>query len=113
MTDSSQYPDIWIYDENLRYYAINEKGAQYGPPIYRKSWRKVTVVGETSRSWITDHYGRKVSKNNQDPDVVFSEEELEKRIYVNDHAYPIADKVRKCVDADLLKKVAELLGYTA
>ena len=109
----SKYPDIWIYDADLRYYAVNEKGAQYGPPIYRRSWRKVTVVGETSRSWITDYHGRKVPKNSQDPNVVFSEEELEQRIYVNDHARPISIKVRDCKDADLLKKVAELLGYTA
>lgn len=104
-----EYPDIWVFDENRRVYRRNEQGRPVGGPIWREHWRKVTVVGETSRSWVTA-WGQKIPKSGR-RGVVFSEEEIDRAAYVRDNAVKIANEVRRVDSYDLLKQIAALVGY--
>lgn len=103
------YPRCWVFDQNRRCYRKDENGRSYGSPIWREYWREVTIVGETNRSWITNT-GWKISKKGG-KGIVFSEEELEALAYVNENAVNISDKVLRLQDANLLKQIAELIGY--
>lgn len=105
---------VWIFDANHRVYRRDEKGRSSGGPIWREYWRKREVTGETSRSWIVgEHYAqRKIPKTGEQPhDVCWSEEEIERRAYVEENSHRIADKVRHVRDHEVLKKIAELIGY--
>lgn len=69
------------------------------------------IVGETSRSWILS-WGRKIPKKGRE-DVCFSEEEVDDKVWVNDHRYKIMRKVESLRDPAKLKAIAELIGYNA
>ena len=103
---------VWVYDSNIRHYERDENGKAYGSPIYRESWVKRKVEGETTRSWILE-YGYKAPKK---PDriqaqvLAYDEVELEDKIWKHDNAYKISEKVRSA-DAETLRKVAEVIGY--
>lgn len=102
---------IWIYDSNRRSY-VDENGNKTHSPVYRYSWMKHKVTGETTRSWLLE-YGQKAPKKPnqwQRDSYAYSEQELEDFIWVNDKALEIAAIVRKA-DAQTLRKVAEVIGY--
>lgn len=107
---------IWVYDYNYRVYE-DDDGNRTSSPNYRKSWRKHAVVDETSRSWVLND-GTKIPKNGKasfdrlgnNVNYVFTQEEVDDRVYRHDNAHKIADAVSG-VDAVTLKKIAELIGY--
>lgn len=103
--------EVWVFDSNLRKYRRNEKGLPYGPPIWKEHWRKLEIVAETNRSWITT-CGRKVPKSGG-PGIAFSEEEIDRQAYIEEHRHKIADRVSYLKDHDTLKRIAELVGYEA
>jgi hypothetical protein len=100
---------VWIFDINYRSYRQDENGCAYGGPIWRDCWRKHEIVGETKRSWIT-RWGRKVPKEGGHG-IAFSEEEVSREAYIHDNRHKIADRVMQLSDHDILKRVAELVGY--
>lgn len=102
---------IWIFDINARTYARDEKGRQYGNPIWRKHWVPHEVCDETKVSWILRHSHKKVPKKGG-RGIAFSEEEIDRLEFVEVHSRHIADKVRG-IEYDKLKQIAELIGYSA
>jgi len=108
---------IWVYEYNYRVYE-DDNGNRTSSPNYRKSWRKHAVVDETSRSWVLDD-GTKIPKNGKASfdrlgsyvDHVFTQEEVDGRVYRHDNAHKIADAVGR-VSPEVLKKVADIIGYT-
>ena len=102
---------IWLFDDNRRVYRADKSG-----PIWREKWRKMLIVGETSRSWLADHsttsrYPTKIAKKGPFHGVAFSEDEINEAAYVEDNRYQISEAVRYVRDATVLRKVAELIGY--
>lgn len=103
---------VFQFDQNLRVYPRNEKGNTLGGPIWREHWRKVKVIGETSRSWIIGYSDVKIPKNKPLPwGICIDEKELDKRAWVNDNAHKISEKMRK-IPFELLATVAEIIGHT-
>jgi hypothetical protein len=99
---------VWIFDENRRRYAPDGKGG----PIWREHWAPVKIIGETSRSWVTDYYGRRLPKKRENfRSLAYSEAEIDKLEWLNVHRWRISDAVRMCDDADIMQKVAELVNY--
>ena len=113
MSEERKYPRVWVFDINRRIYRKPEPGQIYstGGPIYREHWEERKVVGETSRSWVLS-CGRKIPKKRRE-DVCFSEEEVDDKVWVNDHRYKIMRKVESVRDPSTLKAIAELVGYRA
>lgn len=102
---------VWVFDINRRIYRRDEHGKAHGGPIWREHWREEKVVGETSRSWITER-GTKVPKKGANSRLfAFSEEEIDRESYVQESRHKIADMVRRLTDHDTLKRVAECIGY--
>lgn len=95
---------VWVMDVNRRVYDDKRK------LIYREQWRPMTIVGETSRSWITDWYSLKLPKKGGG--YLTSEEQLDEMVWIHDNKYPIVRKLERCNDYASLKAVAEIVGYT-
>jgi len=103
---------VWIFDSNHRVYPPREKGGLSSGPIWREHWVKRKIVAETSRSWITDYWGRKIPKKGADPRVIaFSEEEITRAAWVHDNAHKIARVVGVSNDFEQLQAIAKLIGY--
>lgn len=109
-TDPQCYPDCWIFDENRRRYKVDENGRSVGGSIWREHWVKVDIVGETSRSWITDYHGLKVPKKGG-RGYAFCEADIDRMAFV-EKRYWIGEAVKRCTDYEILKRVAELVGYS-
>lgn len=90
----------------------NAEGRSYGSPIYREHWKKHEVVGETRVSWIL-RFGDKVPKKGANPRrVCFSEKELDDNCFLHAHASKIGELVARIEDAETLRKIAAMVGYT-
>ena len=103
---------VWLFDINRRKYRERKPGETYsgGGPIWREHWVARKVVGETSRSWVLD-WGGKVPKKGANPhQFAFSEDDINRRAWVEEHKWRIARKLDGCPDFDTLLKVAEVLG---
>ena len=102
---------IWRFDENRRVYSPAPAGKVYstGGPIYREHWVATKIVGETSRSWITTHWGQKAPKRGPHPGWAFTEGEVDDRVYVHENRHLIADDVQRISDADKLRRIAAIL----
>lgn len=103
---ASKFPDCWVFDQNRRVYPKGERG---GGPIWREHWRRVEIVGETSRSWVTE-CGRKVSKKGGSG-ISFSQEEIDQQAWIQDNRHKIGDRVERCRDFKVMKAIADLVGY--
>lgn len=102
---------VWVFDINIRKYRKDENGRSFGGPIWREHWQRQEIVSETSRSWITN-YGEKIPKARAGGrGIAFSEEEIEREAFVQENRHKIAFEVQQIKDHELLKKVAELIGY--
>lgn len=104
------YPDCWIFDENRRRYKVDDKGRSIGGPIWREHWVKVEIVGETSRSWITNYFGRKVPKKGG-RGYAFCEADIDRMAFVEQRRQ-IGEAVKQCTDYETLKRVADAVGYS-
>lgn len=102
------YPDCWVFDVNRRKYKTDKNGRTIGGPIWKEHWRKVKIVGETSRSWVTSG-GLKIPKKGG-PQYAFSEDDIDRMAFV-EKSWQIADAVRYCKDYETLKRIAEMIGY--
>jgi hypothetical protein len=106
------FPRIWIFNLNRRVYR-KRNGRPYGPPIWIEHWEEAKVAGETSRSWVTNT-GVKVPKKLKqihNSMFCFSLEEIEERAWIKENAHKIADAVQRVNSYEILKTVAEIVGY--
>lgn len=109
MSEEKQYPECWVFDINRRVYQRNADGRAIGGPIWREHWRKVNIVDDNRRSWITSS-GERIPKGGG-RNYAFSLEEIEQAAFVHDHKYKISEMIRASLDYCKIKKVAEIMGY--
>ena len=109
---------VWIFDINHRVYAKSaEDIARHGRgPIWREHWVKHTITGETSRSWLCGPSWKpdaiKVPKKGASAySVAFSEEDIERRAWIERHARELGEHVSRSQDYALLRHIADLVGY--
>lgn len=100
---------VWIFDINVRKYRRDENGRSFGGPIWREHWVRHEITGETSRSWITNR-NKKIPKSGG-RGIAFCEEDIDRAAFVEENRYRIGQAVGAIRDYDLLKKVADLIGY--
>lgn len=104
---------VWRFDQNRRVYAKDGNGRPVGGrPIWREHWRQLEIVGETSRSWLVGAAlwrADKVPKKNWPGEYAFSEEEIDRRGYVEDR-HRLVRRVQDCRDYDTLKKIEAALN---
>lgn len=102
---------IWYFDENRRIYAEREPGrpGPHSGPIYYEHWRPTKITGENRVSWITN-YG-KASKRGPHPGWAFSLTEVDEDCWMHGHRYEIVRLVERCRDAEVLRKIAAILGW--
>ena len=114
---------FWIYDSGNRHYT-HDDGTESQGPIYEKSFRRVEVIGETSRSWCIANKGStqelfKVPK--KDPfgfkkveygcyHQIMDDQMKEDNIWDNYNGYKIRQLVTTCSGA-ALRKIAEIVNY--
>lgn len=102
--------EFFIFDINRRVYERDEKGHAKGGPTFRGHFVSVKITGETSRSWITNHWDMKVPK--KDPfSVLYTENMIDEAEWISEHRYRISEAVRRIEKGDILKQIAELIGY--
>jgi hypothetical protein len=104
---------IWIADPNRRSYFGTRKEQ------YLAGFRQATIYGETSRSWL---YGyawekRKLPKRASRKElrrmgIYACRQHVEDAAYCRLHHYKLSQLVSVCDDADVLRQVAALVGYT-
>jgi hypothetical protein len=109
---------LWRFDQNCRVYPTDAAGKTIpGGPIYSRHFRPVVIIGETRGTWLVGDHGRwKVNKKTlrtaKDADgwhvQMFTKEQMDDMVYVNDHALPLSEKVRSCRNVMLLKQIAQL-----
>ena len=110
---------VWWFDNNCRVYAKSASGGSTGSPIYREHWREAAITGETSRSWVTANRMKFSKTTGEMRDAygikrcVFSLADVEADCWIHEHAYHVAELVKTCKDVDVLKRIAEIVGYKA
>lgn len=115
---------VWVFNPNHREYEYDDKGRAIGGPNYRAHFRPYVINGETARSWlIGDGYGvLKVPKQGGDmrecgggaygkTRVYMTAAAVDDECWKRHHAGRVASAVSRCEDADLLRKVADIIGY--
>jgi hypothetical protein len=96
---------VWFFDINSRVYT-NAQSA----PIWRKHWRKATIVSETTRSWVTDRLPTKLPKKGPWPrGWVATEAEIDRLEWIEANARALARKVERLESYELLKQIEALL----
>ena len=111
LAGSNMIKSVWIFDSSRRVYRRDENGRAIGGPVWREHWVGHEIVGETSRSWITE-FGRKVPKKGG-YGIAFDAAEIDRQEYIHKHRCKIADAVRRCDDYYTLRQIAEMAGYVA
>lgn len=99
---------VFVYDENHRVY--RGSGFSSGSALERYHFIITRIESETRVSWILDRYGQKIPK--KDPRAMYGAADVEDAIWQRVHSWRIADQLKR-VDAATLRKIAELIGYTA
>lgn len=102
---------VWFFDENYRTYVTDANGRSRGGPIYREHWRPVVITGETSRSWVTDYYG-KIPKKGPRVGWALTQKEVDDDCWVHSYRGHVANALHTCRNADVIREVARVLGYT-
>src|SRR5947209_4689039 len=98
---------IWEFDHNRRRYP--KDGGVTRSPIYREHWRPVEIIGETSRSWIVGK--RKVPKTGEHRGFAFSEQEVDDDCWLHEHRPSISSALYRVEDVNVLRQVAEIIGW--
>jgi hypothetical protein len=115
---------VWIFDGNRRSYE-DDKGNKLSSCWYRYHFQEMYILGETKQSWLVGYKGWspedrnniKVNKKTleykaeygKDGVLYISEEQVERKIWLNDNGFKIRDKAYNCKDYDKLIKIAEIL----
>ena len=102
---------VWVFDINRRRYHADKSLGQ--GPIWREHWDKQEIVGETTRSWITNRHYKIPKKGADKRTFSFSEEEINRAAFVYEHRYKISDAVNRTHDYEKLLRIAEIVGYPA
>lgn len=104
---------FFIFDTNRRVYKRNEKGQATGGPTFRGHFYEVTIDGETSRSWLVGEW-KPIKVPKSDPfSVLYTEEMIADAEWLSEHRYRISSQVQSIKDADVLRKIADLIDYSA
>lgn len=102
---------VWLYDDNANRYDENKKY------LGRGDWRKTQITEKTRLSLVSYQTkftleGRAREKNGFAPGVsIYGQKEKEAKEWLDKNAYFLAQKIQYMGDAEMLKKVAELVGY--
>lgn len=117
MSDTIKVPGIkvgdkfFMHDINRRVYRRDEAGRATGGPTFRGHFYEVTIDGETSRSWLVGQWKpTKVPKSNPFS-ILYTEEMIDDAEWVSEHGPRIARYVQGISNADLLRRLADLIGY--
>lgn len=101
----------WVWNINSRVYGANRK------IVTRGHFREEVITGETPTSWIVgDRKFRKDDRWIRDKNwsshqrLFLTESDVDDYCFREDHAYAIAEMVRKA-DAQTLHMVARTIGY--
>jgi hypothetical protein len=118
---------VWIFDSNRRKYE-DDKGNKLNRCWYRYHFIERYIIGETKQSWIVgykdsslaDRINYKVNKKTltysttnlvaHDGILYTSEEEINRKCWLNDNQYSIRERVSRCTDYEKLKKIEEILN---
>lgn len=100
---------VFIYNSNRRVYAKDEKGNQYGQPLYRQQWVTKTITSETRFSFILDD-GTKIKKSTPPESVCLTRQALEDKIWLQAYLFDIERAVGRVRDVNTLKQIAKLAG---
>ncbi|MCK9599664.1 MAG: hypothetical protein M0R06_11530 [Sphaerochaeta sp.] len=102
---------IYIFDGNFRVYPKDG-----GACIYSEHFRPYTIVSETDKEYVCDYgiinkrSGMFKRNPRYKPQHIFTEAQKNDSVFQQAHSYKISEDVRR-LDATMLRKVAELIGY--
>ena len=103
---------VYLFDINHRVYKRNADGRATGGPVYREHFRPFVIQGEDKRSWLVVSQGhtwqQRLAKSK-----FITAEQMDERIWLNDHRYKLNRLLNNCSDVDTLKAVADVLNYPA
>jgi len=113
MNDLTIGSKLFWFDKHRRVYADPKPGDLYpkGGPIWEKSWREVTIVGESPRLWILSGIAGKIPKKGPLPeDYALDKLTIDRLAWKLAAPYKLADLL-KTAPIDQLDQVAAILGY--
>ncbi len=111
MHDLSIGSEVYIFDENRRIYRRDEKGNVSGGPIYREYFRKVQILRESPRKWITAF--NSASKKDPYKTGFLTLEQVEEQCWDKDNRIDIMHLIQnKSVTTEQLRHIATIIGYT-
>lgn len=109
-----------------RVYAKDATGRSVGGPLPRYEYGPMKIVGETKFSWLIgnpDSYlfrngdfsrADKFPKKRTDKRggaIFYGIDDVEDAVWLGSHSYRIAERIRSVKDVDLLRRVAQIVGY--
>ena len=97
---------LYWFDINRRVYNRDANGNAFGGPIYREHFREINI--KPNDDWQRIDRKRQYVRG-KEKYRTYTETEMQDAVYIHDNANKIAERVRQCKDADLLRKIAELL----
>jgi hypothetical protein len=130
---------VWVLDENTRVYRRTTAGRSIGSPLRRPMWGEAVIVDETSRSWIalplcraerydgdlkSEHSVIKIPKTHDGttytaasngfrcPLVALTAQAVEDDVWWHNNKHQLLEAAQGA-DTSTLRKIAELIGYTA
>lgn len=96
---------VYIFDYDRRIY----ENGRCGPPIFREHFREVTINSETSRSLVVGTFRpKKYAKSGSE---FYNLQDIEDACWEREHKYRIKELVGGISDVELLRKIADLIGY--
>lgn len=109
---------LFRFDANRRIYR-DRSFSGGGAPIYREHFEPLKIIGETRKSWILERDWKASKKDLKSAESMqyggrgfFTAQGMEDDIWLHDHLYRVKAKLDQA-SPDILRKVAELIGYTA
>jgi len=98
--------EYFIYDINKRVYESKNSA-----PTFRGHFQAVSIVSETSRSWIVENRGIKFKVAKAAPwAILYTPAMIDEAEWVNDNRYKIENKIRTA-SAEQLRAIADILEH--
>lgn len=104
---------IWIFFDHIRMYAPDNRST----PIYRKKWVKLTIDGETNRSWLVGEGVNEVKipksgvRRPGGPRWALTVRDVDVACWLHEHRHRIVRKVGLEVQDAKIIEIARLIDY--
>jgi len=114
---------VWVFCDDIRVYAKDDRGNTIGGPIYRHKWEKRVVHSENARSIFIamdmkstyrrlDRTDKAAWREGKSPrGYARNEAEVDEMCWLDDNRWRIGERVQREATPAQLAAIAEIIGY--